>query len=396
MDELDKFAVKPSDELEQFAVTAGAGRGVMMPTRPPATGRRGGTVRELQLAYGKQGAPGVQPEITPTESGTAFLTGLGQGTTFGLGQYGGALGVQGLRALTGGAPVSYGQALDIVRQQQRELQQQYPVAYGAGAVTGAVAPAALVPARTALQAFAYPTVTGAISGAASSEELSQVPGRAAAGAAIGGTIGLLGSGTYKAVDVAQQSLINNIQARARDITSRKYQESLARGKPLSTDRTEKIYNDNIKMLTEALDPRLIGRDTKRVVIDQLKGGARSVVVGGIIGGTAAPFSGMDPSTGAMLGAAGAYGATKAAVMGTGTEAGKLLAQRAAITAERPIRATADIGTRLATQGFAQNLQSPEEIPIELQQFAPAAPVQDTRTRLQRLADDARARFQGLQ
>jgi hypothetical protein len=69
----------------------------------------------------------------------AGISGFGKGATAGLIQYPQALALRATRALTGGAPTTFSEALQDVRQSQGQLQQQYPITYGASEVGGTIA-----------------------------------------------------------------------------------------------------------------------------------------------------------------------------------------------------------------------------------------------------------------
>jgi len=84
--------------------------------------------------------PQPQPEAPSTENQVmAGISGFGKGATAGLIQYPQALALRATRAVTGGAPTTFSQALQDVRQSQGQLQQENPLTYGVGEVGGTIA-----------------------------------------------------------------------------------------------------------------------------------------------------------------------------------------------------------------------------------------------------------------
>lgn len=113
---------------------------------------------------------------------------------------GGQLGAAGTAALSD-KPIGYSESLQDWNQKASEAKQQHPIGYGAGAVTGSMAPLAIPLVGEAMEAA--PVASGAALGAANAignTDVVQNPGEAAKQAAIGlgtgATLGkLLPSGT---------------------------------------------------------------------------------------------------------------------------------------------------------------------------------------------------------
>lgn len=170
-------------------VGAGAGRGFVNPPVPqPQPRRRGGTIAELRQPMATPSTPNVDLGAIP-----AAASGVGYGLTAGLTQFPAAAVLQGTRALTGGAPLSYGEALQEVRAANRATQREYPFAYGAGEVGGSGILTALTGGGSLPVQMGKAALQGGVSGATAAESLADVPGAAAGGAALSaGTTGLLG------------------------------------------------------------------------------------------------------------------------------------------------------------------------------------------------------------
>lgn len=83
--------------------------------------------------------PVAQPVAQPGSPTMAGVSGFGLGATAGLIQYPQALALQATRAVTGGAPMSFRESLQEVRQGQQALREQNPLAYGASQAAGGIA-----------------------------------------------------------------------------------------------------------------------------------------------------------------------------------------------------------------------------------------------------------------
>jgi len=182
-----------------------------------------------------QAQPGVAPKPTtpvaaqpqlPPESAEnrtlAGLSGFGQGATSGLIQYPQALALKATRAMTGGAPMTYEQSLQEVRQGQGQLQQQYPYTYGAGELGGGLASFAagtgalqagklgMLPGRLGTTAAQYssgaiqaPAIVGAIQGATTqATKPDSTLGDVITAGSLGGAFGAGGGALAKGINYA--------------------------------------------------------------------------------------------------------------------------------------------------------------------------------------------------
>lgn len=184
--------------------------------------RRGGTARELQMARAMgQQVPFTPAPVSGDSSGAAFMTGVGRGASLGLSDYLAALGIQGTRAMTGGAPVTFQEALGDVRGFTQQMREQSPLAYGAGQMVGSVggpgaAAAKLVSRAPKLGTIAGITGTGAVTGGVSGftegEDLGQAAIGAGLGAATGGLVGGAFQGSKRLVDkLAREDAARSIE-----------------------------------------------------------------------------------------------------------------------------------------------------------------------------------------
>ena len=134
------------------------------------------------------GGPGINPEQLMSTAGR-FLQGVGRGASMGLTDFPAAAALMATRSMTGGAPMSFPDALREVKLQQQQASQAGP-AYTVGSLTGGLATGgALGIGKTLLGTTARGATMGAISGAlpeTPSEFISPV------GAAIGTIAGAAG------------------------------------------------------------------------------------------------------------------------------------------------------------------------------------------------------------
>lgn len=184
--------------------------------------RRGGTARELQMAraMGQQVpfTPAAQPEDS---SGASFMTGVGRSASLGTSDYLAALALMGTRSATGGAPITFQDALADVRTMNEQLREQSPIAYGAGQVVGSLGGPGAVAMQAVKRAPALGTiagmtgtgaVTGGISGFTENEDLAQAAAGAGLGALTGGTVGAAFQGTKRLIDkAARESAARSVE-----------------------------------------------------------------------------------------------------------------------------------------------------------------------------------------
>jgi len=161
-----------------------------------------------------QAVPVAQPQMPPASAGNrtmAGISGFGQGATAGLIQYPQALLLKATRAMTGGAPMTYEQSLQEVRQGQGQLQQQYPYTYGAGELGGGLA--GFATGTGALQtgklgakvsgAIAAPTIVGGVQGATTQATKPEITlGDVAIAGGLGAAFGGVGGAAAKGINYA--------------------------------------------------------------------------------------------------------------------------------------------------------------------------------------------------
>lgn len=354
-----------------------------------------------------------------------FMTNIGRGATLGLAKYP-AAGVQmGLRALTGASVGTFGENVADVAEFYRQQEQESPQAALAGRIVGGLAATpggggslAGIVGRTAL--------AGGVSGFTENENLRD----AATGAAIGAlTAGTLGTGS---------KLIGQIVSKAEQRVMKEYKKDWAK-LPLSAKKTIKEDIEFSKNPSFAADyPSITSPKQlqKAPTADELKtyynfynrsanefglpatpsvsmirdpaargtattlkelAGAGSGAGIGALGGT---IFGVDPMAAAAFGLLGQQQLTGYGLgRNIGREAALALGERSLRGQMQPGRVAETLarGTTMAVTPAVVQPQVPNMYEQYLeQQSAPSIPVEDNRTRLQRLADEARARFQGLQ
>lgn len=186
--------------LEQFMGVVG------QPTAPAAATSQPFTVEELQQIIGAVpqptmppspyrtqglGGPGINPEQIMGTAGR-FLQGVGRGASFGVTDPLAALAIMGTRALTGGAPMNFGQALQQVKEGNIAARDAGS-AYDIGNITGGLTTGGLLGiGRTLPGTVARGATMGGVSGALS-ERPDQIfsPEGATIGALAGGLGGAL-------------------------------------------------------------------------------------------------------------------------------------------------------------------------------------------------------------
>lgn len=123
------------------------------------------------------------------EAAKTFATNIGRGATLGLVKYPAALAQMGVRALTGAPVGTFGENVADVGEFYRQQEAASPTAATAGRVIGGLVPIpGLGPATTVLGTAGRGAVSGGVSGFTEQENLSD----ALKGAAVGGGVGLVG------------------------------------------------------------------------------------------------------------------------------------------------------------------------------------------------------------
>lgn len=397
-------------------------------------------------------------EITETPQGTtsgavgAFLRSMGRETTAGLTDYPAALGIMASRAMSRDArKLSYEEALREVREQGQQLKTLYPTASTAGQITGGIVgsagPGGGIPAVVGRSA-----VLGGVSGFTGKEGMENVGADVLGGAALGATTGLVAGGLGKLGGAAQEKLVRNVyidnQKSFQAARTQAYNEGMSALQPtidrvlsktssinpipadkivqdiakkkvnVPTTREEvelakSVYNNRrlaqqaanrAKTAETATGDELYDLAKKSMQYSATRGAQSfvglaketlpTIAAGAAMGAGVGSLTGMDPTRAAALGAGlgGLYQVKQAAAPLITKTVGALAARGPYVGA-----APETIG-----RGVIKTALAPEFGPYDYSTFepvtdmTPTAPVEDNRSRLQRLADEARARFQGLQ
>lgn len=324
--DIEQFAVDRLPPLEQMAEPVAAAASV--PAR-----RAVAKTAEKSLA---------QTILDPIQ---AYLRGTGQAATAGLAQYPAALGIQATRAVTGGAPLTFGEALQEVKSQNRQFQQEYPTAYMLGQLSGITptiatggaaaggiplvrslavgAPSTSIPAMAARGAM-----YGGVQGFTENEALSDAAAGATLGAALSGTLGTAGRyATSKLGELGEKSAVKRVQQafekdpalkeklksrlNKRDLTSEELKE------PLSEKEVRKflrLLGQEPEGPTKELVDRMLS--SERLAQETAKAATRgfaqsSPVYGALAGlGAGGAIGIQDPLSLALLAGAGGLGVAK--------------------------------------------------------------------------------------
>lgn len=382
-----------------------------------------------------------------------FATNIGRGATLGLAKYPAAAVQMGVRALTGAPVGTFGENVADVGEFYRQQEQQNPLAATSGRLVGGLAVPGLGVGKTILGTAGRGSVAGGVSGFTEDENLMD----ALKGSAIGGTIGLaggtvasmLGSPVEKFVRseyVAKQgrtiareaekvkNAIIDLQPVFDRITPR-----LAMNRNINPEKivgqistynkkNNPIRNAGIRVTNEEIEVakafnrakgNMAGANTKieeaaakqgpefydyvksGLGYEALRGGQSylqtakemlpNIALGAAGGAGMGAMTGMGPVAGAGMGAGlGGLYELKARGAPFITQALAAGLSRIAPTGTIP---------RMASKTFAQAAGVPPEPDYSAyEQYAEpqAAPVEDNRSRLQRLADDFRTRMGGTQ
>lgn len=166
--------------------------GPVSQAKPP---RRGGTAREMRaaMASGQQVSFAAAPQQAEVGSLGALAANIGSGVTAGLSNIPAAGVMQATRSMTGGAPLTFSEALQEVRRSGRETAKQYPAASALGQLGGS----AILTGLTGGGSLPAQIGKGAVQGGVAGAMAAETPSDAATAAAIGagttaGLTGLLG------------------------------------------------------------------------------------------------------------------------------------------------------------------------------------------------------------
>lgn len=141
-----------------------------------------------------------------------FGSNVGTGATLGASKYLAALGLKGARALTGGAPLTMAEAIEIAKQQQRQANEESPRAAFAGDVVGSgINSLAMGPAGFA-GTVGRTALAGGVRGFTENEDVGEAGLGALLGGGLGAGAGLIGAGAKKLVAKTARSLLGSSAA----------------------------------------------------------------------------------------------------------------------------------------------------------------------------------------
>lgn len=156
-----------------------------------------------------------------TDGIAAYLSNLGESASMGLTKYPAALAIQGTRALTGGAPLTWDEAVHEARLQQNAANAASPTAATLGNLSGNVVNAALVGGAGIPQLVARNAATGAVRGFTQNEGLDDAALDTLGGATLGAAGGLVGGATDAALrGLTRGQLSGGVSARKEELERR--------------------------------------------------------------------------------------------------------------------------------------------------------------------------------
>jgi hypothetical protein len=286
-----------------------------------------------RLSAERRARPSLGGETPPMSTGPAIekmaesglvtgLRGFGRGASLGLTDPLAALVLKGTRAMTGGAPMSFQDALSEVKRINKQVEEN-PL-YRGGELAGNIGVAAIgtpaaVAARGGGPAYAAtfkPTVkrgaaAGAISGVGETENLSDLPQNIGIGALVGLTSSAIpGLASKTAYKLAERDVLKRLAERdvildrmIRDIPNLTAEQKSALSMRLGNFLTE-----------EYIQPGpVVGRTLKKIGETAI-GAIGPGTLGALGGAGTALITGNDPMTGALIGGAGIAAASKASAI----------------------------------------------------------------------------------
>jgi hypothetical protein len=294
---------------------------------------------------------GYSDNMPGLSTARATTEGIVRGATAGLSDYVPAAMAYGVGKLRGDN-YSFAETLKAVRARNADVAAQHPTATAVGNVGGAVGTAIATGGTSIPVNMAIQGAMGATQAYTSSPEATATDALKA-GTLQGGVAGLLGGvgkGLTYGAGALKDYVMNNMTKAV-----------MAKGAPLTAAESQSIYNDALKQYGVWESIKAGTKSGGKEVLS----GIVPAIAGGAAGAAAAPFTGMDPLKGAMIGAAGSIGASKAAALGkltqgTANATGRVLINNPAI--ERAIPTITAAGTPLimATQPKAQTVDDYSE------------------------------------
>lgn len=400
--DIEQFAVDRLPSIDQFAVPAAIPASA--PKRPPRA-----PAPEKSMA---------QTVLDPIQS---FLRSTGQAASLGLAQYPAALGIQATRAVTGGAPLSFGEALQEVKQQNRQFQQENPTASTLGQLAGIVptvftggAAAGGIPLVRSLTVGAPSTsmaamtgrgaLYGGVQGFTENESLTDAGAGAILGGALSGTLGTAGRyATSRLGQLGEKEAIKSLKDYVGDdLRKRTILKSTVYGDRLTkeqfySDITDKEVREFLKATGK--NPDLELKNIVDSIISSQNIAAKSAA------GAAKGLSEASPVYGALagFGAGGAAGVQDPLTLALLAGAGGLGVAKSAAVQEAAKSAVTGLGLSNMLRPGVGNLYSPGAAGVPGALVGEAAgraataamgPYVSPPSRLQQLADDFRQEFGG--
>jgi hypothetical protein len=249
----------------------------------------------------------------------AALRGLGRGATLGLTDPVAALTLKTTRALTGGEPTTFQDALSEIKQINSELAKR--TEYKAGEIAGNIG-TAFVGTPVTLGATAFKTaktmpiigrgaIAGGLTGIGETENLSQLPENvvlsALAGGALSSVAGLANVGRGMMTKRYQQEMMEK-----KEMIMDKF---MARFPEMTNEQYEKLNSQVLAFLNkEYLQLGAVAGRTAQKIGETIIGAVGPGTLGAGLGAGTAAIAGQDPYLGALIGGAGVAAAAKASAI----------------------------------------------------------------------------------
>lgn len=329
----------------------------------------------------------------------AFAQSVGRGATMGLTDYPAAAALMGVRALTGGAPLSYREALGEVQRQQRATSKEYPTATTLGALTGTLTPTAALPgmAITAGKVTA-PVVRGAVGGGvagATSTDVAQSDNLmrdylknigigSLTGAGLGATFGTLGA----IPGYLSKKSTERFEAAVRPAAERAVEQQIAAGiipANISSQIKEKFVQNIIERSKKAVPLSELASLAGNRLYEEVKSAVRPALTGAALGAGLGAITSGDPLSGALVGSGSFIAAAKLRAAQLADPVLRDAMMKYAMQPRDPLRQATEALAAPLTYGLTPEF-------TKFYQSPPAAPVD----RLSQLADEFKNRMGGNQ